>query len=71
MDPITISAIIGGGVALASSIASHVANRRNQKQAMREQNSMNRENWQMENAYNNPSAQMSRLRSAGLNPNLI
>lgn len=71
MDPFTISAIIGGGVALASSVGSHIANRRAQKKSMREQNSLNRENWQMENAYNNPSAQMSRLRAAGLNPNLI
>ena len=28
-------------------------------------------NWQMQNAYNSPAAQMERLKQAGLNPNLI
>lgn len=30
-----------------------------------------RENWQMMNEYNSPSAQMERLEAAGLNPNLV
>lgn len=39
--------------------------------AQRQANRMNIENWQMENAYNSPEAQMSRYTAAGLNPNLI
>lgn len=35
------------------------------------QNQVNKENWRMQNAYNSPSAQMERLRQAGLNPNLV
>lgn len=31
----------------------------------------NRFNWSMQNAYNSPTAQMDRLKSAGLNPNLV
>ena len=31
----------------------------------------NLEMWNMQNAYNSPTAQMSRLRQAGLNPNLV
>lgn len=31
----------------------------------------NREQWEAENAYNTPTAQMQRLRAAGLNPNLV
>lgn len=35
------------------------------------QNDINRENWQMQNEYNSPAAQMARLQEAGLNPNLV
>ena len=35
------------------------------------QNRMNIKNWQLANEYNSPSNQMSRFKSAGLNPNLI
>lgn len=31
----------------------------------------NKEMWNLQNAYNDPSAQMQRLRAAGLNPNLV
>lgn len=31
----------------------------------------NRKNWEMQNEYNKPSAQMKRLAEAGLNPNLV
>lgn len=40
-------------------------------QIAREQNAFNRESWNMENEYNTPSAQMRRLKDAGLNPNLV
>lgn len=35
------------------------------------QNSWNRQQWQMENAYNSPAAQMERMRQAGLNPDMM
>lgn len=35
------------------------------------QNDVNRENWERQNEYNSPSAQMARLQEAGLNPNLV
>lgn len=39
--------------------------------AMRKQNQMMIDNWNMQNAYNTPLAQMQRFKEAGLNPNLI
>lgn len=61
------------GVALSSS-----ANKHQQQRAIdynwemaRWQNATNIENWNMQNAYNSPSAQMQRLKDAGLNPNLV
>lgn len=35
------------------------------------QNEKNIENWNAQNAYNSPEAQMARLKKAGLNPNLV
>lgn len=35
---------------------------------MEKQNQQNIENWQMQTAYNSPSAEMERLRAAGINP---
>lgn len=37
----------------------------------RQQNAWNVEQWERENEYNDPSAQMERYKKAGLNPNLI
>lgn len=39
--------------------------------AMEKQNALNIQNWEMQNAYNTPEAQMQRYLAAGLNPNLI
>lgn len=39
--------------------------------AQRKANRMNRENWELQNQYNTPEAQMARYVAAGLNPNLI
>lgn len=39
--------------------------------AQRKANQMNIANWEMQNAYNTPEAQMARYAAAGLNPNLI
>lgn len=37
----------------------------------REANAYNTDMWNLQNAYNDPSAQMERLKKAGLNPNLM
>lgn len=42
-----------------------------QEEANRRAYERNLEQWNLENSYNSPSAQMDRLRDAGLNPNLI
>lgn len=61
------------GLALSAS-----ANKHQQQRAIdynwdmaRWQNATNIENWDMQNAYNHPSAQMKRLEESGLNPNLV
>lgn len=46
-------------------------NRQYNLQLAKQQNQWNIEQWNRENAYNDPSAQMSRLRNAGLNPDLM
>ena len=77
MDPAT-AAIIVGATQAASSAGTNIANNRLYKK----QRADNREDattaynrsiemWNMNNAYNDPSAQMERLRQAGLNPNLV
>lgn len=40
-------------------------------QLAREQNQMNLDQWNRENQYNSPSAQMKRLQDAGLNPDMM
>ena len=44
---------------------------KNQKKLLEYQYQKNIEQWNRQNEYNSPSAQMDRLRSAGLNPNLV
>lgn len=61
------SGLINNGYSQANAAQSF----QNQKELMRLQNQYSRQNWALENAYNTPKAQMERLRSAGLNPNLI
>lgn len=85
MDPILGAALIGGGASLLGSLFGSAgqssANRTNlqiaretnqmQKQLQDEQNAWNLEQWNRNNQYNTPSAQMDRYRSAGLNPYLM
>lgn len=80
-----IGAIIGGLGSLAGSMiganAQRQANIQNMQLAKYQNNWQTAENekayarsvemWNMQNAYNAPTAQMSRLRQAGLNPNLV
>lgn len=65
------AAAITAGASLAGSVYSAYQNRRSQSRLMAESDYYNVKNWYKLNAYNSPSAQMARLRSAGLNPNLI
>lgn len=41
------------------------------KEMARQANQYNIEQWERQMAYNNPTAQMERLKSAGLNPNMV
>lgn len=54
---------IGVGTSLINSMFQGIANRRQNKRMV--------DFWNMNNAYNHPSAQMARLREAGLNPALM
>lgn len=64
------SLVEGAGNALFGGISA----KRNFKYAKKMadyQNTMNIQNWRMQNEYDSPSAQMARLDEAGLNPNLV
>lgn len=63
--------LIGTGVsALGTAIGGLFGNRSRKREASRSRaHDINM--WDKTNAYNHPSAQMERLRSAGLNPNLV
>lgn len=78
VDPLTASALIAGGSALlgggANAIAQGNLNRRNRRFAVNmyeRQLRDQRANWDLQNAYNSPEAQMQRYRDAGLNPALM
>lgn len=77
MDPVTMAGV--GTVASAASsiinpIAQMVTNGRNINQANRMYDVQRRDalaDWNRQNEYNSPQAQMERLRKANLNPNLV
>lgn len=69
---------ISAGASVGGSIIGAVANYASQQQAfrqnkelMRMQNQYNVDQWNRENQYNSPAAQVARLREAGLNPDLM
>lgn len=62
-----VGAVVGAGLNMLSTV---FQNRYNRKQADKEYQ-RNLEQWNRENEYNSPSAQMQRLKEAGLNPNLM
>lgn len=66
-----MSAALAAGIAATSALVGAGVNYWVQKKNQERTNRMNRENWQKENAYNTPAAQMARLRAAGLSPNLM
>lgn len=78
MDPVIGSTLLGVGGSLVSSGLNQLFNKGSSNKAYQRQKNLMaleqqyaRANWQMENAYNSPVAQMERLRAAGLNPDLI
>lgn len=65
--PLIAAGLIGAGTSAASNIIQNTGNRRSQNRANRHNIAF----WNLQNEYNNPSAQIERLKNAGLNPNLI
>lgn len=65
--PLPWAGIAQGLGSLGSSLIGNSGSKRSQARA----NRYNVEFWNMQNEYNDPSAQMARLRQAGLNPNLV
>lgn len=77
LSPQTQSSIIGAGGSVAGSLIGGAFNlggmalqHKYNKEMADLQNQYNMDMWQMQADYNSPTAQMSRLRDAGLNPNL-
>lgn len=64
---LALAAGISGVSSIGSSLIQNSGSRRSQNRANRH----NINFWKMQNEYNDPSAQMARLRKAGLNPNLV
>lgn len=76
--PLPVAAMIAAGASIASTGANAYATGRMNKKSRKFAEKMygrQREDaiadWQMQNEYNSPAAQMQRFREAGLNPNLI
>jgi len=67
IDPIVGGALISTG---GSALANAFQNAGNKRQSSY-QNRKTIQFWRMQNEYNSPTAQMARLKEAGLNPNLI
>lgn len=76
------ASLIGAGVSALGGIASGSQSYRNQKKLLAQQNEYNTQAaeleyqrnldmWNRQNVYNSPVEQMSRLKDAGLNPNLM
>lgn len=63
--------IVGGIVDMFGGKSANEQNFEYQQKLMNMQNAFNVDMWNRQNAYNDPSAQMARLRAAGLNPNLV
>lgn len=65
--PFPLAAAIGA----IGSIASTGLSNRGAKKRQRQADKYNRQSWERQNKYNHPLQQMERLKSAGLNPNMI
>ena len=78
MLPVVAGALIAGGASLVSGVGNWISqartNRQNRELALEQQQrdiANNERQWKMQNEYNTPAAQMERLQSAGLNPNMV
>jgi hypothetical protein len=70
--PIAGGAAVLGPLATAGiGVAGDVLNTGLQYLSAAQQHKWNIQDWNRQNAYNDPSAQMARLKSAGLNPNMV
>lgn len=63
--------LASGAIGLGTDILSGWWNSQQQKSLNKEAFNQNLKMWNMQNAYNDPVAQMQRLQNAGLNPNLV
>lgn len=71
MDPLTISALVGGGASLLNGIFGYKGQNDTNAASMqiaKYQNEYNTEMWNKQNEYNSPLATMQRLTDAGINP---
>lgn len=69
-----VPALIGAGTSLVNAGLTGTTNRASRKFAEKmyaRQRKDNLADWEMQNSYNSPAAQMARFRDAGLNPHLI
>jgi hypothetical protein len=67
-----LGAVLGGPIGgLVGSLGSSLLGNRGAKSRQQQADQQNIKFWEMQNAYNTPKQQMSRLKDAGLNPNLI
>jgi hypothetical protein len=74
IDPITGAAVVTAIGAGANALSTGNMNRRNRRHQIEMYERTFRDNirfWEMQNEYNDPSAQMERLRRAGINPHMI
>ena len=76
--PAVAAALIGAGSSILQNVGNFLgiksANQQNQEFQMEMYQQQRRNalaDWQMQNQYNSPAAQMERLKAAGLNPNLV
>lgn len=65
------SALLGQGINAASTGAQNRKSRRFAREMYGRQRADALEDWNLQNEYNSPAAQMARLKAAGLNPNLV
>ena len=70
LDPVT-GTLIATGVAAVGNQIGGLAQRKWQREENERTYQRNLEQWHRENAYNDPSQQMARLKAAGLNPNMV
>lgn len=77
MDKNISNSLIGGASGLLGSVVGAIASKKQQQREFQQQkdmlslqNQFSLDMWNRENAYQDPSAQMSRMINAGINPNL-